>query len=174
MKYALDGVRVQTDGDAYWIAPSAVVIGNVHLRRNASIWWNAVVRGDNEPIVIGEDTNIQDGCVLHTDPGFPMTLGAGITVGHQAMLHGCTIGDGSLIGIQAVILNGARVGRNCLVGAKALIPEGREIPDNSVVLGAPAKVVRDITPEQRDATRHGASHYVGNWRRFAAGLEEDG
>jgi len=97
MKYALDGVRIQTDGDAYWIAPSAVVIGNVHLRRNASIWWNAVIRGDNEPIVIGEDTNIQDGCVMHTDPGFPMTLGAGVTVGHQAMLHGCTIGDGSLI-----------------------------------------------------------------------------
>jgi len=174
MKYALDGVRIQTDGDAYWIAPSAVVIGNVHLRRNASIWWNAVIRGDNEPIVIGEDTNIQDGCVMHTDPGFPMTLGAGVTVGHQAMLHGCTIGDGSLIGIQAVVLNGARIGKNCLVGAKALIPEGREIPDNSVVLGAPAKVVREIAPEQLKVTRRAANHYVGNWQRFKAGLEEDG
>jgi len=174
MKYALDGVRIQTDGDAYWIAPSAVVIGNVHLRRNASIWWNAVIRGDNEPIVIGEDTNIQDGCVMHTDPGFPMTLGAGVTVGHQAMLHGCTIGDGSLIGIQAVILNDARIGKNCLVGAKALVPEGREIPDNSVVLGAPAKVIREITPEQLEVTRRAANHYVGNWQRFKAGLEEDG
>ena len=174
MKYALDGVRVRTQSDDYWIAPSAVVIGNVIFEKNASVWWNAVIRGDNEPIVLGENANIQDGCVLHTDPGFPMTIGRDVTVGHLAMLHGCTIGDGSLIGINSVILNGARIGRNCVVGAKAFIPEGREIPDNSVVLGAPGKVVKEVTPEQAGLGARAAAHYVNNWKRFKAGCVEDG
>lgn len=172
MKYALDGVSVRTAGDDYWIAPSAVVIGNVILEKNASVWWNAVIRGDNEPIVIGENTNIQDGSVLHTDPGFPMTIGADVTVGHLAMLHGCTVGAGSLIGINAVILNGARIGKNCLIGAKAFVPEGREIPDNSVVLGAPAKVVKTVTAEQAALGAKAAAHYVRNWQRFKAGIVE--
>lgn len=173
MKYALDGIRVQTEGDAYWIAPTAVVIGRVILARNASIWWNAVLRGDNEPITIGENSNIQDNCVLHTDPGFPLTIGANVTVGHLVMMHGCTIGDGSLIGISSVILNGVRIGKNCIVGAKALIPEGREIPDNSLVLGSPAKVVKTVTPEQAAKAAHGASHYVHNWQRYRDGLHAD-
>ncbi len=170
MKYALDGVRIRTHGDDYWIAPTAVVIGNVILERHASIWWNAVIRGDSEPITIGENTNIQDGCVLHTDPGFPLSIGRDVTVGHLAMLHGCSIGDGSLIGIGSVILNGARIGRNCIVGAKALIGEGKTIPDHSVVLGMPGRVVRHATPEQLAETERAARHYVDNYRRFRAGL----
>lgn len=170
MRYALDGVDIETEGDDYWIAPTAVVIGRVTLKRHASIWWHAVVRGDNDPITIGENTNIQDSCVLHTDVGYPLTIGANVTVGHLAMLHGCTIGDGSLIGINAVILNGARIGRNCLIGAKALIPEGREIPDNTMVLGAPAKVVKVLTAEQIAKMQEGAPHYVENYQRYRRGL----
>src|ERR1700760_320070 len=126
----------------YWIAPNATVIGRVTLKRNASVWFGAVLRGDNEPIVVGEESNVQDGCVLHTDAGTPLTIGKAVTVGHLAMLHGCTIGDNSLIGIGAVVLNGARIGKNCLIGAKALIPEGKEIPDGSLVVGAPGRVIR--------------------------------
>jgi len=173
MKYTLDGVRIETKGEDYWIAPSAVVIGKVKLETNASVWWNAVLRGDNELITIGENSNVQDGCVLHTDPGFPLTIGKNVTVGHMVMLHGCTIGDGSLVGIGSVILNGAKIGRNCLIGAKALIGEGKEIPDNSVVLGAPGKVVKQVTPEQAERTGQGTAKYVSNWRRYKAGLAED-
>lgn len=174
MRYTLDGIAVDTDGDDYWIAPSAVVIGKVRLCANASVWWNAVLRGDNELITVGENSNVQDGCVLHTDPGFPLTIGRDVTVGHMVMMHGCTVGDGSLIGIGSVILNGARIGRRCLIGAKALIPEGREIPDDSVVLGAPAKVVRAVTPEQAARMAAGTAKYVANWRRYRAGLRADG
>ena len=170
MKYTLDGIGIETDGDDYWIAPTAVVIGRVILKKNASVWWNAVLRGDNEPITIGENANIQDNSVLHTDPGFPLTIGADVTVGHLVMMHGCTIGDGSLIGISSVILNGVRIGRNCIIGAKALIPEGREIPDNSLVLGAPAKVVKTVSAEQVAKAAYAAAHYVDNWRRYRAGL----
>ncbi len=173
MRYALDGIRIETEEDNYWIAPTAVVIGRVILKKNASVWWNAVLRGDNEPITIGENSNIQDNCVLHTDPGFPLTLGANVTVGHLVMMHGCTIGDGCLIGISSVILNGVRIGRNCIIGAKALIPEGKVIPDNSLVLGAPAKVVKTVTPEQAAKAAYGAAHYVDNWRRYKAGLSPD-
>ena len=173
MKYALDGVRVETEGDAFWVAPSAVVIGKVKLERNASVWWNAVVRGDNELITIGENSNIQDGCVLHTDPGFPLNIGRDVTVDHLVMLHGCTIGDGSLIGIGSVILNGVKIGSNCLIGAKAMIPEGREIPDNSMVLGAPAKVVKTLNDDQIEKMQCGAAKYVGNWQRYKAGLALD-
>ena len=144
MEYALGDVRITTAGDAYWIAPTAVVIGKVKLEQNASVWWGAVLRGDNEPITVGEGSNIQDGCVLHADPGYPLTIGKDVTVGHMAMLHGCTIGANSLIGIGAVILNGARIGSNCLIGAKALIPEGKEIPDNSLVMGAPGQIKREV------------------------------
>ncbi len=144
MRYTLSQARIETAGDAHWIAPTAVVIGKVKLERNASVWWNAVLRGDNELITIGAGSNVQDGCVMHTDPGYPLVIGKDVTVGHLAMLHGCTIGDNSLVGIGAVILNGAKIGRNCLIGAKALIAEGKEIPDNSMVLGAPGRVVRQV------------------------------
>src|SRR5512132_2476642 len=144
MRYALGTVRLTTHDDAFWIAPTAVVIGDVRLAHNASVWWQAVLRGDNEPISLGENANVQDGCVLHADPGFPLTIGKDVTVGHLAMLHGCTIGDNCLIGIGAVILNGAVIGRNCLIGAKALIPEGKGIPENSLVMGAPGKAVRQL------------------------------
>ncbi len=154
----------------YWIAPNAVVVGNVTLKTNASIWFNAVLRGDNEPIVIGRGSNVQDGAILHTDPGSPLLIGEGVTVGHLAMLHGCTIGDNSLIGIGAVVLNGAVIGRNCLIGAKALIAEGKVIPDNSLVMGAPGKVVRQLDDDQIEALKVGALHYVDNWKRYARDL----
>lgn len=173
MKYALGDTRIQTEGDQFWIAPTAVVIGSVKLERDASVWWNAVVRGDNELITIGEGSNVQDGCVLHTDPGYPLVIGTNVTIGHLVMLHGCEIGDNSLIGIGAVVLNGARIGRNCLIGAKALIPEGKEIPDNSLVLGAPGKVVKELSPEQLERMKRGAQHYVKNWQRYRRDLRED-
>jgi carbonic anhydrase/acetyltransferase-like protein (isoleucine patch superfamily) len=170
MEYALGDLRVTTTGDAYWIAPTAVVIGMVKLEKNASVWWGSVLRGDNEPITIGEGSNIQDGCVLHADPGYPLIIGKGVTVGHMAMLHGCVIGDHALIGIGAVILNGARIGKNCLIGAKALIPEGKEIPDNSLVMGAPGQIKREVTEEHIARMRHSAEHYVGNWQRYKRDL----
>lgn len=154
----------------YWIAPNATVIGDVILHRNASIWWGAVVRGDNEPIVIGEDTNIQDGGVLHNDVGIPLTIGRGVTVGHKVMLHGCEIGDNSLIGINAVVLNRARIGRNCIIGAGAIITEGKEIPDNSLVVGAPGKVIRTLEQPQVEMLKMSAQHYVHNWRRYVRDL----
>ncbi len=173
MRYALDGIGVETEGDDCWIAPTAVVIGRVILKKGASVWWNAVLRGDNEPITIGENTNIQDGSVLHTDIGFPLTVGRDVTVGHLVMLHGCTIGDGSLIGIGSVVLNGVRIGRNCLIGAKAFVPEGREIPDNSLVMGAPAKIIRTLDPEQIKRMHYGAEHYQENWQRYRKGLKRE-
>ena len=145
-------------------------MGKVTLKKNASIWFGAVLRGDNDPIVIGENSNIQDNSVLHTDVGQPLTIGDNVTVGHMVMMHGCTIGDGSLIGIGAIVLNGARIGRNCLIGAGSLITEGKEIPDNSVVMGSPGKVVRVLTPEQAAGIAMGAAHYVENWKRYKAGL----
>ena len=154
----------------YWIAPNAVLIGRVVLRRNASVWFGATLRGDNEPIVVGENSNVQDGAVLHTDAGSALVLGANVTVGHMAMLHGCSIGDNSLIGIGAVVLNGARIGRNCLIGAKALIAEGKDIPDNSLVVGAPGRVLRQVSEAQAALLAESADHYVWNWKRYAAGL----
>jgi carbonic anhydrase/acetyltransferase-like protein (isoleucine patch superfamily) len=174
MRYALGAVRLTTEDDAFWIAPTAVVIGDVRLAHNASVWWQAVLRGDNEPISLGENANVQDGCVLHADPGFPLTIGKDVTVGHLAMLHGCTIGDNCLIGIGAVILNGAVIGRNCLIGAKALIAEGKEIPENSLVIGTPGKVVRQL--EAKDIARicKAAANYVHNWQRYARDLRPEG
>ena len=146
--------------DSAWVAPNATVVGKVTLGERASVWFNATVRGDNDPIVIGADSNVQEGAVLHTDDGVPLTLGREVTVGHQAMLHGCTIGDGSLIGIQAVVLNHAVIGRECLVGAGALVTENKVFPDGSLILGAPARRVRDLSTEERAKLRESAAHYA--------------
>ena len=155
-----------------WVAPNAVLVGKVRLQAGASVWFNAVLRGDNELIDIGEHSNVQDGAVMHTDMGFPLTLGKGVTVGHNAMLHGCSVGDYSLIGINAVILNGARIGRNCIIGANALIPEGKEIPDGCLVVGSPGKVVRELTEAQKKMLEASAAHYVHNAKRYARDLQE--
>lgn len=156
--------------DEYWVAPNAVVIGDVILKPGASVWFGVVVRGDNDPITIGRDTNIQDGSVLHSDPGEPLNIGDGVTVGHMAMLHSCEIGDNSLIGIGAVVLARARIGKNCLIGANALITEDKVIPDNSLVMGQPGKVVRQLEPGQIEALRASAAHYVQNWKRYVADM----
>jgi carbonic anhydrase/acetyltransferase-like protein (isoleucine patch superfamily) len=169
--YALGDSKPQLPPQGeYWVAPSASVIGNVILHSNASVWFGAVLRGDNDPITVGPDSNIQDGSVLHTDMGSPLTLGRGVTVGHKAMLHGCEVGDYSLIGIGAVVLNGVRIGRNCIIGANALITEGKIIPDNSLVVGQPGKVVRERDPAHIAVLQMSAEHYVQNWKRFAAEL----
>jgi len=171
--YSLGDVTpVLPKDDEYWIAPTAAVMGRVVLKKNASIWWGAVLRGDNDPITIGEGSNVQDGSVLHTDTGSPLNIGANVTVGHMVMLHGCTIGDGSLVGIGSTVLNGAVIGKNCLIGAGCLITEGKEIPDNSLVMGAPGKVVRELSPEQAARVALGALHYVENWKRYRRELRE--
>ena len=168
--YSLDQVTPKVDPTA-WVAESAEVMGNVVLEADSSVWFNAVLRGDNEPIHIGRGSNIQDGCVLHSDHGQPLTVGQNVTVGHQVMLHGCTIGDESLIGIGAVVLNGVRIGKNCLVGAGSLVTEGKEFPDGSMILGSPAKAVRQLSPEQIEGLRRSARGYQQNARRFSAGLK---
>ncbi len=169
--YALDGVS-PTLGKDVWVAPNASVIGDVTLAVNASVWFGVVIRCDNEPITIGKDTNIQDNAVLHSDPGMPLTIGEGVTVGHKAMLHGCTIGDNSLIGIGATVLNGAVIGNNCIVGAHALITEGKIIPDNSLVVGSPGRVVKSLGEAQEQMLKMSALHYVENAKRFRGGLTE--
>ncbi len=168
--YELDGVAPRVDPTA-WIADSAEVMGNVHLGPDASVWFGCVLRGDTESMHIGEGSNIQDLSVLHADFGQPLRIGRHVTVGHKVMLHGCTIGDESLIGIGAVVLNGARIGKNCLVGAGALVTEGKQFPDGSMIVGAPARVVRQLTPEQIEGLRQSARHYIDNARRFRAGLK---
>ena len=167
--YQLDEHRPQVSESA-WVAESAEVIGRVRLADEVSVWYQAVLRGDSDSLSIGAGSNIQDAAVLHADAGFPLVLGERVTVGHHAMLHGCTVGDESLIGIGAIVLNGARIGRHCLVGAGALVTEGKVFPDGSVIMGAPAKAVRDLTPEQIEGLRRSAQHYIGNGRRHAAGL----
>lgn len=169
MLYQLDDRRVVAEGD-YFVADSASVIGRVLLKNDASVWFGATVRGDIEPITIGEGSNVQDCAILHTDLGHPLTIGRGCTVGHKVMLHGCTIGDNSLIGINAVVLNGAKIGKNCLIGAGALIPEGKEIPDGSLVIGAPGKVKRELNAEQIAELTASAVRYVNNFKRYKAGL----
>lgn len=169
--YELDGVAPQVADDA-WIADSAEVMGAVEIGANASIWFGAVVRGDTETIRIGAGSNIQDASVLHADIGKPLNIGENVTVGHQVMLHGCTIGDGSLIGIGAVVLNGARIGKGCLVGAGALVTEGKEFPDGSMILGSPAKAVRELSEEQKLGLLASARHYVANAQRFRSGLKK--
>jgi carbonic anhydrase/acetyltransferase-like protein (isoleucine patch superfamily) len=171
--YALGDVTpVFPETGNYWVAPDAQVMGNIVLKENASVWFGAVLRGDNDPIVIGENSNVQDGAVMHTDIDCPLTLGANVTVGHQAMLHGCTVGDNSLIGIGATVLNGAKIGRNCLIGAHALVGEGKEIPDNSMVLGMPGKVVRELGEDNEKMMLLSANIYVENWKRFKETLKE--
>ncbi len=169
MLFELDGRRVCAEGD-YWVADSASLIGDVLLKHNASVWFGAVLRGDNERITVGAHSNVQDLSVLHTDPGSPLTIGSYCTIGHKVMLHGCTIGDSTLVGINAIILNGARIGANCLIGAGALITEGKEIPDGSLVVGSPGRVVRTLTPEQVAGLRAAAENYVANAQRFKRGL----
>ena len=155
-----------------WVADSAQVIGKVDLHEDASVWFGAVLRGDTEWLTVGRGSNVQDGTVIHADPGFPTTLGENVTVGHQVMLHGCTVGDGSLIGIQAVILNGAKIGKDCLVGAGALVTEGKEFPDGSLIIGSPAKVARPLRPEEIDGLKRSAAHYVANAKRYRLGLKK--
>lgn len=170
--YALDGVGVTTPGEGrFWVAPNATVIGNVTLGEDASVWFGTIVRGDNERIVIGPRSNIQESCVLHTDPGFPMTIGPDCTIGHMVMLHGCTIGARSLVGIGSIILNGAHIGEESLVGANTLIPEGKEFPPRSLILGSPGKVVRTMTDDDVARFTGAAGRYVENWKRFAGGLQ---
>jgi carbonic anhydrase/acetyltransferase-like protein (isoleucine patch superfamily) len=171
MIYSLGDRKVELRGEDYWIADNATVIGSVVLLNNVSVWFNVVIRGDNDVITIGENSNVQDGSVLHTDPGVPLTIGKNVTVGHKVMLHGCTIGDNSLIGINAVILNGAKIGKHCLIGANSLIPEGKEIPDGSLVMGSPGKVVRELTPEQQKGLELSAMSYVNNFKRFKQELK---
>ena len=171
--YELDGVCPQTpDDDAFWVADNAVVIGKVVLLKNSSVWFSATLRGDNETITIGENSNIQDGCVCHTDMGFPLTVGCDVTVGHQAALHGCTIGDGSLVGMGATVLNGAVIGKNCVIGAHALIPEGKQIPDNSLVVGMPGRVIKTLDENHVALLKKSAGFYVKNHQRYRDGLKK--
>ena len=170
--YDLEGKSPRTPGDGkFWIAPNAVVLGNVSLEEDASVWFAATVRGDNEPIIIGQRSNVQDGCVLHTDPGFPLKIGPDCTVGHMVMLHGCSIGRGSLIGIGSIILNGAQIGEECLIGANTLIAEGKDIPPRSMVLGSPGKIVRQLSDDDVKRIHGSAQRYVANWKRYAAGFK---
>jgi carbonic anhydrase/acetyltransferase-like protein (isoleucine patch superfamily) len=172
MKYTLGDRKVTCKGE-YWIADNATVIGNVVLENNANIWFNCVLRADNDVITIGENSQLQDGCVLHVDPGHPITLGKNVSVGHMAMLHGCTVGDGSLIGIKSVILNGAVIGRNCLIGAKSLIAEGKQIPDGSLVMGSPGKVVRQLTEQEIARINKIAANYAARAKRYKVELKPD-
>ena len=172
MIFDLEERRVVFESDNYFIAHNATLVGSIIVGDNVSIWFNTVLRADYDQMTIGADTNIQEGTVLHVDPGSPLTLGHGVTVGHQAMLHGCTVGDYSLIGINAVVLNGAQIGNYCLIGANTLIPEGKIIPDGSLVVGSPGRVIRQLTEEQRAGLKLSAEHYVENGRRFRRGLRE--
>jgi carbonic anhydrase/acetyltransferase-like protein (isoleucine patch superfamily) len=171
--YQLDS-HIPEVADSAWVADSAQVMGAVRIAADASVWFGVTVRGDTETIEIGEGSNIQDGSVMHADHGKPITVGKNVTVGHMVMLHGCTIGDGSLVGIGAVVLNGAKIGKNCLVGAGSLVTEGKEFPDGSMIMGTPAKVVRELTAEQIEGLHQSARHYVENARRFKAGLKKIG
>ncbi|MBS0233600.1 MAG: gamma carbonic anhydrase family protein [Proteobacteria bacterium] len=169
--YTLDGEGVVTPPlGAFWVAPNAIVLGKVKLDEDASVWFGAVLRGDNELITVGARSNVQDGSVLHTDPGFPLTIGEDCTIGHMVMLHGCTIGRRSLIGIGSIIMNGANIGEECVIAAGALITEGKEIPPRSMVMGSPGKVVRQLSDEEVERFGRAAGRYVANWKRYANGL----
>ncbi|SVC15582.1 uncharacterized protein METZ01_LOCUS268436 [marine metagenome] len=165
MIYDLEKNVPEINADS-WVAPNAIIIGKVKLEKNSSIWFNAVLRGDIEKIVIGENSNIQDGSVLHTDPGCPLTVGKGVTVGHMVMLHGCEISDDTLIGIGSTILNKAKIGKNCIIGANTLVTENKTIPDNSLVLGSPGKVIRKVTDDEIKVICENAKHYVENSKRY--------
>jgi carbonic anhydrase/acetyltransferase-like protein (isoleucine patch superfamily) len=170
--YSLDGVSPELPANGRcWIAPDAAVIGKVRLRENSSVWFTAVLRGDNEWIEIGEDSNVQDGCVIHTDPGFPVTIGKGCTIGHRAVVHGCTIGDNSLVGMGAVILNGAKIGRNSIVGAGALVTEGKEFPDNALIVGSPGRSIRTLDEKAAAMLKLAAKSYYDRWPKYAQGFQ---
>ena len=171
--YELDGIAPKL-ADGAFVAESAEVIGNVSLGKNASVWPKTVIRGDNDQVIIGDESNVQDASVLHSDPGFPLMIGRRVSIGHQVMLHGCTIGDGSLIGIGAIVLNGAKIGKHCLVGAGALVTEGKEFPDGSMILGSPAKAIKALSPEHIQNLERIADHYVDNANRFRTGLKKIG
>tara|TARA_B100000029_G_C17458399_1_gene917579 strand:- start:637 stop:1149 length:513 start_codon:yes stop_codon:yes gene_type:complete len=165
MIYNFENKSVKREGNN-WIAPNATIIGDVVLKNDSSVWFNAVLRGDIEKIILGEGSNIQDGSVLHTDPGYPLTVGSGVTVGHMVMLHGCKIGNDSLIGIGSIILNNAKVGKNCIIGANTLITENKIIPDNSLVVGSPGKIIRKTTKEEVKHIKENAKHYASNWKKY--------
>ena len=173
MKFTFEDRKVVCKGD-YWIAPDAIVIGSVIMEPNASVWFGCIVRGDNDTITIGENSQLQDGCVLHADPGFPIAIGKNVSVGHMAMLHGCAIGDGSLVGIKSVILNGAKIGRNCLIGANSLIAENKVIPDGSLVIGSPGKVVRQLSETEIREINSASDHYVQKYKRYRESFRADG
>ena len=166
MFYNLEDKKVKNSGDN-WSAPNASIIGDVNLEKNTSIWFNATLRGDVENIYVGEGSNVQDGSVLHTDPGYPLKIGKDVTIGHLVMLHGCTVGNNSLIGIGAVILNGAKIGKNCIIGANALVTENKVIPDNSLVMGSPGKIVRQVSSEEEKLITENAIHYQENWKKYS-------
>jgi carbonic anhydrase/acetyltransferase-like protein (isoleucine patch superfamily) len=171
--YSLDGVEPRTPAaGSFWLAPSAAVIGDVILAEGVGIWFGTVLRGDGEPIAIGANTNLQEHVMVHTDPGFPTTVGAGCTIGHRAIVHGCAIGDNVLIGMGAIVLNGARIGNDSLIGAGAVVTEGKDIPERALVLGTPGKVVRQLSDDEVLRNRASAAHYLANWKRFAADLKE--
>jgi len=172
MIYDLEKNVPEVHADA-WVAPNATIVGKVKLEKNSSIWFNATLRGDIENIYVGEGSNIQDGSVLHTDPGYPLKIGKNVTVGHLVMLHGCTIGDNSLIGIGAVILNNAKIGNNCVIGAKSLITENKEIPDNSLVVGSPGKVIRKLTEDEIKAVKENAIRYQENWKKYSKSIKNE-
>jgi carbonic anhydrase/acetyltransferase-like protein (isoleucine patch superfamily) len=169
--HRLDGVgpELPSAGD-FWVAPSATIIGKVTLGQGVGVWFGTVMRGDNERITVGDDSNVQELCMFHTDMGFPLTIGMGCTIGHRAIIHGCIIGDNTLVGMGATVMNGVRIGDNCLIAAGALIPEGRTIPSGSLVMGVPGKPVRQLSAEEIEANRNSAIHYVANWKRYARGL----
>ncbi|TDI64379.1 MAG: gamma carbonic anhydrase family protein [Alphaproteobacteria bacterium] len=166
-----DDQPIVPEDDHYWIAPNAVVVGRVKLALNASVWFGAVLRGDNEWIEVGENSNVQDCAILHTDPGYPLSIGASVTIGHAAVLHGCQVGNNSLIGIGSIVLNGAKIGDHCLIGANTLIPNGKAIPDGSLVMGSPGKIVRDLNDEEIALLSYSAEHYVEKWQRYRQDLE---
>ena len=172
MKFDLGENSVQTEGDDFYIAENAVVLGKVKLCKDASVWFGAVLRGDTEPITIGEGSNVQDCCVIHTDIGFPVEIGKDVTIGHQVILHGCTIGDGSLIGISAVVLSGAKIGSGCLIASNALVTEGMKVPDGSVVMGSPGKIKGSLDEERKNGLLLSAQHYVQNYKRFKLELKK--
>ena len=169
MFYDLENKKVKSS-NGNWVAPNATIIGDVTLEKNTSIWFNATLRGDIENIYIGEGSNVQDGSVLHTDPGFPLKVGKNVTIGHLVMLHGCSIGDNSLIGIGAVILNNVKIGKNCIIGAKALITENKEISDNSLVVGSPGKIIRKVTDEEVNLITKNANRYQDNWKKYSKSI----
>ena len=172
MIYSLGDKQLNKDNLDFWVAPNAVVIGDVSLKKNASVWFGSVLRGDNDPIILGENSNIQDNSVCHTDDGMPLIIGDNVTVGHKVILHSCTVGDNSLIGMGSTVLNKAKIGNNCLVGANALVTEGKEFPDNSLIVGSPAKVKRELTDMEKKIIELSALHYVENMKRYKKDLLE--